>query len=50
MNIRGYGPNVMAERNIREQLDDDTVDMLLREVENAYGLYHRFLHKKSQIL
>ena len=41
--MRSYGNNVMAQRNISEEMDDAVVDMLLSEVENAYPLYQRFL-------
>ena len=31
--MRGYGANVMAQRNLSEEMDDEVVDMLLSEVE-----------------
>ena len=48
--MRGYGKNVMAQRNISEEMDDAVVDMLLSEVENAYPLYQRFLVAKAKML
>ena len=49
MRIRGY-ESILAQRNLGEQLDDSTVDMLLSEVEQAYPLYERFLRKKASLL
>jgi oligoendopeptidase F len=48
--MRGYPDNVMAQRNISEEMDDEVVNMLLQEVENAYPLYQRFLRAKSKLL
>ena len=48
--MRSYGNNVMAQRNISEEMDDAVVDMLLSEVENAYPLYQRFLKAKARML
>lgn len=48
--LRGYTENVMAQRNISEEMDDEVVDMLLSEVEKAYPLYQRFLRAKAKML
>ena len=48
--MRGYPTNVMAQRNISEEMDDEVVDMLLAEVEKAYPLYQRFLRAKAKML
>jgi oligoendopeptidase F len=48
--MRGYTENVMAQRNISEEMDDEVVNILLSEVENAYPLYQRFLKAKSKFL
>ncbi len=48
--MRKYGENVMAQRNLSEEMDDEVVDMLLREVEKAYPLYARFLSAKAKML
>ncbi len=48
--MRGYGENVMAQRNISEEMDDEVVNMLLSEVEKAYPIYARFLKAKSKML
>lgn len=48
--MRGYGDNVMAQRNISEEMDDEVVNMLLGEVENAYPIYQRFLQAKAKML
>ena len=40
--LRGYS-SVLGKRNVSEELDDETVNLLLEEVENAYPLYHKFL-------
>ena len=48
--MRGYGDNVMAQRNISEEMDDEVVDMLLSEVEKAYPVYQRFLRAKAKML
>lgn len=48
--MRGYPKNVMAQRNLSEQMDDEVVDMLLGEVEHAYPIYARYLKAKSKML
>lgn len=48
--MRGYGTNVMAQRNISEEMDDEVVNMLLAEVEKAYPIYQRFLRAKAKML
>ncbi len=48
--MRGYPNNVMAQRNISEEMDDEVVNMLLAEVEWAYPLYQRFLKAKARLL
>lgn len=47
--LRGY-KTVMSQRNISEEVSDETVDTLLNSVENKYSLYHEFLRKKAKIL
>ncbi|MBP6981274.1 hypothetical protein KBB25_00650 [Candidatus Gracilibacteria bacterium] len=48
--LRGYPENVMAQRNLSEEMDDEVVDMLLSEVEKSYPLYLRFLKAKAKML
>jgi len=48
--MRGYSENVMAQRNLSEEMDDEVVDMLLSEVEKAYPIYIRFLQAKAKML
>lgn len=48
--MRGYPDNVMAQRNISEEMDDEVVNMLLSEVERAFPLYQRFLRAKAKML
>ena len=48
--MRGYGANVMAQRNLSEEMDDEVVDMLLSEVQKAYPIYTRFLQAKAKML
>lgn len=48
--MRGYGENVMAQRNLSEEMDDEVVDMLLAEVERAYPIYARYLRAKAKML
>ncbi len=48
--MRGYGDNVMAQRNISEEMDDEVVNMLLDEVEKSYSIYARFLKAKAKML
>lgn len=48
--MRGYPKNVMAQRNLSEQMDDEVVDMLLSEVEKAYPIYARYLQAKAKML
>lgn len=48
--MRGYSENVMAQRNISEEMDDEVVNMLLSEVEKAYPIYARFLRAKGKML
>ena len=48
--MRGYPTNVMAQRNISEEMDDEVVNMLLAEVERAYPMYQRFLRAKAKLL
>ena len=48
--MRKYGENVMAQRNLSEEMDDEVVDMLLSEVQKAYPIYARFLRAKSKML
>lgn len=48
--MRGMPDNVMASRNISEEMDDEVVNMLLSEVEQAYPIYTRFLRAKAKML
>lgn len=48
--LRGYSENVIAQRNLSEEMDDEVVDMLLSEVEQAYPIYARFLRAKAKML
>lgn len=48
--LRGYGTNVMAQRNQSEEMEDSVVNMLLSEVEKAYPLYIRYLKTKAKML
>jgi oligoendopeptidase F len=50
IDMRGYTDNVMAQRNLSEEMDDEVVDMLLSEVERAYPVYQRFLRAKAGML
>jgi oligoendopeptidase F len=50
IDMRGYSKNVMAQRNLSEEMDDEVVDMLLSEVERAYPVYQRFLRAKAGML
>jgi len=47
--IRGFD-NVMSRRNISEELNDESVNLLLEEVENAYPIYQRYLKVKAKLL
>lgn len=47
--LRGY-TTVMEPRNISEEMDNTTIDTLMKEVTNAYPLYNRFLKAKARIL
>lgn len=47
--LRGY-KTVMSQRNISEEVSDETVNNLLKTIENKYSLYHEFLKKKAKIL
>lgn len=47
--LRKYN-TVMSQRNISEELSDETVDTLLKNVSENYLLYQKFLLKKAQIL
>lgn len=48
--MRGYGENVMEQRNLSEEMDNDVVNILLSEVEKAYPIYARFLRAKAKML
>lgn len=48
--MRHMPDNVMASRNISEEMDDEVVNMLLSEVESAYPIYQRFLRAKAKML
>lgn len=47
--IRKYR-TVMSSRNMSEEVEDNTVNILLKCVEDNYGLYHKFLGKKAKML
>lgn len=49
MNIRGM-ENVMDSRNISEEMDNDTVQILLDKVSSNYNIYQDFLKLKAKIL
>ncbi len=48
--MRWYEENVMAQRNLSEEMDDEVVNMLLSEVKKSYPLFQRFLKAKAQKL
>jgi oligoendopeptidase F len=48
--MRKYPDNVMAQRNLSEEMDDEVVNMLLSEVERAYPIYTRYLKAKAKML
>ncbi len=48
--LRGYEGGVMTQRNESEELENEVVDLLLREVEKAYPLYQRFLRAKARVM
>lgn len=48
--MRGYNNNVIAQRNISEEMDDEVVNLLLSEIEKAYPIYARFLKAKAKML
>ncbi len=47
--LRGYD-TVMAPRNISEELDNETVDTLIREVQASYLLFQRYMTAKAKLL
>lgn len=47
--LRKY-QTVMSQRNMSEELSDNTVNTLLENVSDNYKIYHKFLSKKAQIL
>ena len=47
--LRGY-KTVMSQKNIGEEVSDNTVNILLDTIQNNYSLYHRFLKKKAEVL
>lgn len=48
--MRGYNNNVIAQRNISEEMDDEVVNLLLSEIQKAYPIYARFLKAKAKML
>lgn len=48
--LRGFNKNVLEQRNISEELDNDVVDILIEEVKNAYPIYQKYLKIKSKLL
>ena len=46
MELRGY-KNVMSKRNLSEDVTDTNVELLLKNVESKYPLYHKFLKIKG---
>ncbi len=49
LTLRGY-THVMEPRNVSEELDDSVVNLLMNEVQSAYGLFARFLKAKARAL
>lgn len=49
LTLRGYS-TVMEPRNVSEEMENEVVDLLLSEVQNAYPLYSRYLKAKQKIL
>jgi len=49
LEIRKYN-SVMTSRNISEEVEDVTVDILIDTVEKNYPLYHKFLKKKKAVI
>jgi oligoendopeptidase F len=47
--LRKYA-TVMTQRNLSEEVSDETVNTLLKNVAQSYSLYHAFLNKKAEIL
>lgn len=47
--IRGYN-NVMSQRNLREELDDEVVNILLSQVQNSYPIFQKYLRIKAKLL
>lgn len=47
--IRNFN-SVMSKRNIREEIPDEVVEILLQEVEKAYPLMHKYLRIKAKLL
>lgn len=49
LELRGY-KTVMTERNLGEEVSDESVNTLIDEVSKNYHLYHKFLKIKGQLL
>lgn len=49
LELRGY-QTVLSSRNVSEEVSDETVENLLKNVSKHYYLYHQFLGKKSEYL
>ncbi len=49
LTLRGYS-TVMEPRNVSEELDDSTVNLLMSEVRAAYPLFGRYLKAKKKLL
>lgn len=47
--LRGF-TSVMEPRNVSEELENEVVDTLLHEVQNAYPLFARFIEAKRKLL
>ena len=47
--LRGYS-TVMEPRNISEEMENETVDLLMSEVQKAYPLFARYLKAKQKLL
>lgn len=47
--MRGYS-TVMESSNVSEEMSNEAVDDLIKNISDAYGIYHEFLQKKAEIL
>jgi len=49
LELRKY-KTVLSSRNISEELSDETVELLIKNVSDNYNIYHSYLDKKAKIL